>query len=201
MRGATGRDSIRANSGMLERMFAPWIFRSVSKYSDGQVGTYIHNLEEILKKRSYDSYKPLLLAHQTLRTIIGENLQRMGWQVKYERLYADFDISHEFDIMARKRNKTVIVEVKPELTTKILDEALPYLSSVEPKIKDSRVLLGTDILNLDLIRHDKAILQILNGYAKKHRMGIFLADTKGAWLLPDEFIRILYGSKEEAVAA
>lgn len=200
MRAAQGIELVKANSSMLDRMFAPWIFRSVSKYSNEQVEEYIWDLEEICKRRC-DLYEPSLLAQEILRRTIGENLQMMGWQVKYERLYSDFDISHRFDIMARKRSKTIVVEIKPELTTKILNEILPYLSSVELKIKDTRVLLGTDILNLNLIRDDKSLLHILNDYSKKRRVGVFLADAKNAWLLPDEFIRILYETKEEAAAA
>lgn len=185
---------------MLDRMFAPWILRSVSKYSDEQVAQYISDLEGSYRKR-YNPHERPLLTHEALKKTIGENLKMMGWQVKYERLYADFDISYQFDIMARKRSRTIIVEVKPEFTAKVLDEVLPYLSNVELKIKETRVLFGTDILNFELIRNNRSILHILNHYAKKRRLGVLLADTKNAWLIPDEFITMLSVVQRDAEAA
>lgn len=77
MRAAQGIELVKANSSMLDRMFAPWIFRSVSKYSDEQVEEYVRDLDEIRKRRC-NPYEPSLLAHEILRKTIGENLQMMG---------------------------------------------------------------------------------------------------------------------------
>lgn len=90
--------------------------------------------------------------------------------------------------MAQKGAKTVIVEVKPEVTTKDLGQILGYMFDVQKKFKKVRAFLGTDILSWDDIVDGGEITDIIIDNAQRHGLGVILADKKQAWLIPAEFL-------------
>ena len=63
----------------------------------------------------------------------------------------DLDSSYRFDIMAQKEKNTIVIEVKPEITTRDLGQVLGYVYDVRKKYTTSRFFIGTDILNLPLL--------------------------------------------------
>jgi hypothetical protein len=169
---------------MLQRMFS-WQF--FTKYTAEMANHYFKELSKVQSKRY-----GYLLSHKTIQKVIASQLERAGWQTKMEVTHGDFDSHHRFDVVARNGEKTIIVEVKPEITPKIVGTVLPYLTTMKSKMKNTRLILGTDIWNLDVICSEP-VLSMAKSYASHYKAGIFLTDSKNAWLLPEEIIPMING--------
>ena len=131
-----------------------------------------------------------LLAHSTLAGSVGRYFALLGWDVGFELPFADFDSSYRFDVVAQKTDRTIVVEVKPEVTTKAFGQVLGYVFDVEKKLKRARVLLATDISNLPVIINGGEITDMIVDNAKRHGLGVMLADKQDTWLIPAEFLTI-----------
>jgi hypothetical protein len=121
---------------------------------------------------------------------VGAYFEALGWDVGLELPFADFDSSYRFDVVAEKTTRTVVIEVKPEITTRALGQVLGYVFNVEKRLHRARVLLATDILNLDLVLNGGEIADIIGHNAERHGLGVMLAEREGAWLIPASFLTI-----------
>jgi hypothetical protein len=173
-----------ANRQILNTMFSKR--HEMSKLERKEILGYLRDLKRIWEG-SPDRY---LLAHSTLAIAVGRYFDLLGWDVGFELPFADFDSSYRFDVVAQKTGRTVVIEVKPEVTTKALGQVLGYVFDVEKKLKRARVLLATDILNFPVVITGGEITDIIVDNAERHGLGVMLADKKDAWLIPAEFLTI-----------
>jgi hypothetical protein len=160
--------------------------RETSKLEKREVAGYIGELKKIWEGLP-DRY---LLAHSTLANAVGGYFELLGWDVGFELPFADFDSSYRFDVVAEKTARIIVVEVKPEITTKALGQVLGYVFNVEKRLNRARVLLATDILNLDVILNGGEVTDIIVDNAERHGLGIMLAEKESAWLIPAQFLTI-----------
>lgn len=173
-----------ANRQILNTMFSKRY--EMAKAERKEVIGYLKDL----KKISEGLPSRYLLAHSTLAVAVGRYFDLLGWDVGFELPFADFDSSYRFDVVAQKTGRTVVIEVKPEVTTKALGQVLGYVFDVEKKLKRARVLLATDILNFPVVIAGGEITDIIVDNAERHGLGVMLADKKDAWLIPAEFLTI-----------
>jgi hypothetical protein len=174
------------NNRLIEAAFS----KSAENISSKEISLYI---KSILKSyRRLQATRPIL-QHIQIQAIVGHYLSSQKWNVRPETPFADFDYNNRFDLMAKKSNKTIIVEVKSDITVEGLGQVLGYIFNVKRKLKNARVFLATDILGIPFIFNNVTIREIISDFAKRHGMGMILVDqdSKGnweTWLLPSVFL-------------
>lgn len=169
------------NKKLLNDMFSGDLLKTFSKED---IETYFKQLATIYTQQS----KRYLYAHSTLQTVIGNYFGLLEWKYGFEIPHGDLDSNYRFDIMAQKGKNTIVVEVKSEVNPRELGQVIAYVYDVSKKYKKSRVFLGTDILNLDILIKDGEIKDIILDYAKNYRLGLIFATTVQAWIVPAEFL-------------
>jgi len=91
-----------------------------------------------------------LLIHNSLQNTIGLFHQGLGFQVAYEVPFytgRGFSIERKvFDVVARKMDKTIIVEVKTSIDARDLGQAYGYSNVLELANTKADLYLGADIL-------------------------------------------------------
>jgi len=162
-------------------MFSGELLKTCSKK---EIEDYFKLLVTIYSQQS----KRYLYAHSTLMNVIGNYFYLIGWKYGFEVPQGDLDSSYRFDIMAQKEKNTIVVEVKPEITTRDLGQVLGYVYDVRKKYPTSRFFIGTDILNLPLLGNDGEIKEIIIDSAKNLNVGVIFATKDHAWLVPAEFL-------------
>ena len=190
VRGLPNKSSVRifewrrVNRQILNNMFSKR--HAMSKAERREIIGYLSELKKIWEGLP----GRYLLAHSTLAVAVGRYFDLLGWDVGFELPFADFDSSYRFDVVAQKTGRTVVVGVKPEVSTKALGQVLGYVFDVEKKLKRARVLLATDIANFPAIMSGGEITGIIVDNAERHGLGVMFADKKDAWLIPAEFLSV-----------
>jgi hypothetical protein len=170
-----------ANNQILDEMFSGKLSQTPEKV----VEQYLKSIIKV----SEDAPDRYLYAHSTLCKSIGNYFGLLDWEYGFEIPLGDLDSSYRFDMMAQKGARNIIVEVKPEITTRDLGQVIGYMFDVNKKFKKGRMFLGTDILNLPVVINGGEITEILVDNAR-HGLGVILADKEQAWLIPAEFLLI-----------
>ncbi len=171
----------KINRQMLNGTFSGKLSQTPKK----EVEQYFKALVQIWKQQSPERQ---LYAHSTVVNAIANYFDVLAWNYNFEVPLADLDFSHRFDLMARRGAKVVIVEVKPEISTRDLGQVLGYVFAVKRHFQRGRVFLGTDIRNLNVVLGGGEITDILVDNARSHGLGVILADKEQAWLIPAEFM-------------
>lgn len=160
------------------RLLEAWTKKDIEEYMKG-----LMQIRIALPKR-------YLYAHSTLQKSIGRYFHLLGWHYDFEVPSGDLYSSDRYDLMAQKDSKTVVVETKPEVTVRDLGQVLGYIFNVKRMFNESRVFLGTDILNLDILFRASEVRVIIFDNARKNGLGVILANKNQAWLIPAEFLTI-----------
>ena len=179
-------DELKLREGINHTLDVMFAGKLQEAYSQESIKICVSNVLEQCKQISRQ--RKYLLGHPTIQSAIGRNFEILGWQVKYEVPFADFDSNYRFDIVAQKGENAIVVEVKPEVTKQDIGQIFAYVLDVKKKIPHGRVFLGIDILNLYNVFEQGEVRDMIMDISNRYGLGIILADTQNAWILPAEFI-------------
>ena len=171
---------IKSNKKLIDAMFSDKMWEIFTKKD---VVEYFKILIEIYKQaRGY-------YVHEGIIEYIANYLRVLNWKVGYEIPMGDLDSSYRFDLMAQESDKTIIVEVKPEVTTREMGQVIGYMFDVNKKFKKVRTFLGTDICNFNVIFNGEVKDMIIDN--ARHGLGVFLTNqNKAVYAIPAEFLLI-----------
>lgn len=174
---------IKSNKEVLQNMFNGTLLEKNSIKIIKQYFKAIEiALEEDAEQRRY------LRTHSSIVNDIVEFFELMEWDVGTEIPIGDLDSSYRFDVMVEKGKNTIIVEVKPEITTREMGQVIGYIHDIEKKSKNARVFLGTDLFNYDTVFGEGEVGDIVFEHARNHELGIILINKDNTFLIPAELI-------------
>jgi hypothetical protein len=155
-------------------------------YSSEKIEDYWKRINSIWEQTTLA--RRYCLSHNTIQSVVANYLALLGWNSKYEVDFADFESSYRFDIMAKKGDHAIVIEVKPEITTKDLGQVLGYVISLKKRYPEARVFLATDIIQFGFILSEGEIKDIILDMAQRYGLGIAFASTDDIWIIPSEFL-------------
>ena len=171
---------VKAQKTMIDSMFSGKLLEIFPKQV---LVEYLRGLGKIYSQKP--RYAPL--DHTTIQYAIGNYFKMLNWKFNYEIPMGDLDSSYRFDLMAQDGDKTIIVEVKPEITTSGMGQVLGYMFDSMKKFKKVRTFLGTDIFNFPIIFNGGEITNILADNAR-HGLGVLFTDQNAVYAVPAELI-------------
>jgi hypothetical protein len=161
----------------------------MSKYSKQVIDKYFKSLLRTYKRIELTRD---LLELGMIQDVVADYLMDMQWHVKYDTSYSHFDPNYRFDLVARKEKRAIVVLVQPKITRQSILEIQKEIFNVKKEIPSTRVLLATDILELQLILQKGILLDFIIDMVKKYKLGIILVDKnpdyQETWLVPSEFL-------------
>lgn len=125
--------------------------------------------------------------------IVSEYLMDMQWHVKQDATDTDFDSQYRFDLVARKEKRTICVLVQPEITRNVLLNIKRDIFDRKKEIPSTRILVATDILEIQHILKHEALSDLISDMASKYKLGMLFVeknlDYQETWLVPSEFLQ------------
>ena len=171
---------VKAQKTMIDSMFSGKLLEIFPKQV---LKDYVNGLVKLYSQKPRYASRD----HETIKYAIGNYFMMLNWKIGYEIPAGDLDSSYRFDLMAQDGDKTIIVEVKPEVTTSGMGQVLGYMFDSMKKFKKVRTFLGTDIFNFPIIFNGGEITNILTDNAR-HGLGVLFTDQNTVYALPAELI-------------
>nr|MDO8082050.1 hypothetical protein [Candidatus Freyarchaeota archaeon] len=172
---------------ILDLMFAGKLLETLTLKKE-IVEEHMKNITNYFSTQSKRNHFSHSILQRTIRAIFFDLL---GWDPGFEIPSGKLHPSHRYDVVAQKGSRTIVVEIKPKITAKNLDQVLGYISEVKRRFPESRVFLGTDLLNFDLVFRPGEIRDIIFDMAKKNGLGVIFVAKFMFWFLPAEFFMVL----------
>lgn len=175
------RDWINSDKKLMSEMFSGKLLENTPKKE-------IYRYFQVLAKIVNESPNRYIYAHSTIQNIIIDYFHTIGWDAGAEIPFGDLDSRYRFDVMAQHGAKTIVVEVKPDVTTRDMGQVMGYVHDIEKKFKKARVFLGTDILNFGTVLGGGEVTDMIMEAAKNHGLGVIFATKDDCWPVPAEFL-------------